>query len=1079
MLCPTALRVWTPGRKKRRRRRKPKHAFEGRPLSNELIVLDILTLRGFAQAFVVGAFLKVVDGIVVAEGLIHSDTATASEKPALRRFAHGRVARLNPGIVHSDVGNELLVVSLRQFHNDYLYESGYLGMGLVCGTELPFVLSRTAAHVATSERRPGSFKLSQLGRPGWDREWHDFNGAPAIWVEPRGEAWQLRFESQQVGAMTTLRTGEKVPAVAWTESGKQYKGRFEDLTQASGALFRKPRRLAALATLLGIGGVPPGREIKGEWPTDSELDGLRARTWATFQCRERLASIIAEVHRDAHVELHELRSPATIGAGYLRASGIPAAPKISDWLQAVGAEAFKGAWVGAIDVRRELQGVIHADRSKAYADDAAKLLEGLAFCERLTWRRATAALHQLLKRDPLRLASSAPACRKLARIFVEVVPDGETRCMRPYLSDRTAPSLHVGPYWSDAPVWVSAFELLDEVIASGRLPRTLRAIELVPHGRRVRHDVRFAGGPTTRGNLFAATLSVPDFGDDELGRAIEAGCKVARQSIVFGLWAQMNRVAGSWVRQLVVTPRGRFFAEGAEEFPGTYTCLPLAAALTAYGRLQLRLVHHDAAGLGWRVVAWDTDSVSLVPADEGAAPVERVLEVLRSESGWRVKHGSDAEPVSLLAIVNKRTALLRRATDGAIQLLDASEHVLGGRYAAPDGDESVGDSGARRWVERQWLHYLDPLCYPELPEGIPAVRRVAIDRPKRWHQYRDFGIRPFGEILQAEVASLWGTPPGPIAPRTDNPQEIAQWFDARTLAPVRVSLEGAVTRGEATSLVVIAELRGVCRRWWETIDERVSQNETAGQDTCLPVGELIQRGVRSTSSLTYLIGRESSVWAEGFAGVIAPDDPSWLTTFGTRTEPTDVLRRAVARITPAIVAEEAGCAENSAVSFRDATRSTSEQVVARIRDVCFAHALAALGRGSGPRMRRQGASERSQLALIALWLESPAEGRICEWGPCTEVPPPNARFCKDAHRKAHARKQRREWLASKGLVECPNPSCRALRSGDTRGRCDVCRGARAARSVRCKGCGVRWTGSIPDPCPICERDQEKDAQDDH
>ena len=289
LLVPTALRAFVDGPVTPRTQREPKEPAKdrGHPLSDEVLAFDLLTMPGLNQEMTVLSFRRSIGPIAVDEGLVLPDKCTGRVRRAVHRYAKHSIARLSPCIVRGDTALSLPVVQLRTFLNKYLYGSGYLGLGQIVLDDAPFVLARLAAFNDTPSNRPGSFLLHMMGEPGKDRAWHDWPGAPPIWVEPRHEAWQLSFQSQRPDLTSRLRDGTVVSAVAFVKGAGQYRGRFVDVRHAAGALFDDRMPLASLARLLSVADELQGRELAGTCPTDDELDGLRDRVGALLDVGAR------------------------------------------------------------------------------------------------------------------------------------------------------------------------------------------------------------------------------------------------------------------------------------------------------------------------------------------------------------------------------------------------------------------------------------------------------------------------------------------------------------------------------------------------------------------------------------------------------------------------------------------------------------------------------------------------------------------------------------------------------------------------------------------------------------------------
>jgi hypothetical protein len=290
-----------------------------------------------------------------------------------------------------------------------------------------------------------------------------------------------------------------------------------------------------------------------------------------------------------------------------------------------------------------------------------------------------------------------------------------------------------------------------------------------------------------------------------------------------------------------------------------------------------------------------------------------------------------------------------------------------------------------------------------------------------------------------------------------------------TAAPRRVALEPDAYDGSASGECVVATLGCVAQRWValrESRSEPVAMVEGGGP----PKGVMHVRPIHTSLALTEMIGKESQSWGLGFSGVIEATDDVWLSSFGTAADPmAAILVPAIKRITAVRVAEGASCSPNTVRALLDGKHPTSPGVLDRIVRVAVAYARAALGRGTGPKVRATGVSSRMQYALIELWLRTEKDGRVCEWGPCLNRVAKRRRYCSGTCQKRAKRKEDRVRLAAIGTVRCRRAHCRTVRFGDATGPCPGCNDEPLATVAGCcRNCRTTFYGEVPVPCPFCE-----------
>jgi hypothetical protein len=1121
LILPVGIRGWmdqTPVKRKRRaaRRRVDRRAgWRGRKATqrkfSELLVLEAVTTKDLAQRLLAVMFRHYVDGDVVDEGVILSDDVSADDRLLVAHYAAGHLAELPPGFSRMGIGRRLRILTRSEFLKEILYPVAYDRHGIVVGFDLALSLSRLASEVVPCS--DGSFRLHMLGEPtikprrdSFVRrpEWSAWPGCPDILIAPRGdEAVAIGFASQSENATVVLPVGKRVSAVSWDPRGGQWHGALVQLTQVLDALRGTTHTFDSACRAYGVpfDAAPATDDRLGDDALDRcrEVVGATAELWAAIQPDLAL-------HADSNVEAHRVHTAASFARGYWKASGIDRAPKISPRLAAVGAACFTGARVEACVIRHSVPIAVF-DRSAAYLRDAVILgTEELLSAHRLWARSAKQAFTRFLEEgDLLERTADPAACRWLGRLFVEVRPQGEPWHVRAWFQDRSAPSLVTAPFFFDGAWWVSAFDVVTAMLYSGSRPEIVRVIELVPQDRRERHPIRLAGGAPVQGDLLLGMLRRQlqlDRDDDQIG---STGLKPMRNSAAFGLLAQVIRLYGTPARRQVWGVDGPRNTIARYELAGELTSLPLAASITAFGRFQLARIDVKVRALGGVVAAMDTDSAAVVAKRRGglipcpggdrrmpdgteavyALSFTQLRRVFHEEawanpvgrqSAWGEKYGTLHHEAFLFGICNKRTAIYRRDPNGEVVLLHASEILLGGRYLSPTGSEQRGSSGARLWVEEAWRYLIDPERYPRPAWwSTPAVRGVAIRSPEALARYsKALGITAFGTLCQAELAPghQWALS-GPVRAYNREPAAWRHWRDPKTTRRTEPISEGELAQGKAGDGPIIATLGGVIERWFAATDPRYEPCATP-EDGCLPIGLLRARTITSLSALAELIGKESTVWGEAFAGDIEPDDPDWLSSFGTIADPwTDVVLPALGRLDPEEIAQHAKRHERQ---LRDIMAGRADpHPVARhlLIELAYSVALGSLGRKSPIRLGRKAPSERAMFAVIATWLLThlPAT-RLCEWALCTEPVKGQQRFHADRCRKASKRASDRAALAAIGARRCRY--CQAVRYGDTTGPCTECHDKPAVEIVAavCPDCGAERVGDTSGPCPKCEGEKQ-------
>jgi hypothetical protein len=1107
----------TPVKRKRRaaRRRVDRRAgWRGRKATrrraSEVLVLGTVTTVDLAQRLVIGICRHSVDGDLVDEVAILPDNTSADDRLLVGHYAATHFADLPPGFSRMGIGRRLRVLTRTEFLREIFYPVAYDHHGIVVGFDLALSLSRLANGVIPCS--DGSFRLHMLGEPtikprrdSFVRrpEWSAWPGCPDTLIAPRGdEAVATGFASQSENATVVLSGGKRVSAVSWDPRGGQWHGALVQLTQVIDALRGAKH---TLDTACRAYGVPFDATVTADDRLDDDvLDRCREVVRATAELWVAMQPDLA-LHADTNVGAHRVHSAASFARGYWKASGIDRAPKISLRLAAIGAACFTGARVEACVVRHSVPIAVF-DRSAAYLRDAVILgTEELLSAYRLGTKPAKRAFVRFLEEGELFARTADPAvCRWLGRLFVEVRPQGEPWHVRAWFQDRSAPSLVTAPFFFDGAWWVSAFEVVTAMLYSGSRPEIRQVVELVPYGQRERRPVRLAGGAPVHGDLLLGMLR-RQLQLDRNGGQAGVGLKPMRNSAAFGLLAQMIRLYGTPARRQVWGVDGPRTTVARYELAGELTCLPLAAAITAFGRFQLARVEVEVHALDGVVAAMDTDSAAVVTTRRGglvpcpggdqrlpdgteaiyALSFAQVRQIFGEEawsnpigrqSAWGEKYDTLHQEAFLFGICNKRTVMYRRGPDGEVFLLHASEILLGGRYLSPTGSEERGPSGARLWVEEGWRYLIDPERHPRPAWwSTPAVRGVALRSPETQARYgAALAVTAFGTLCQAELAPghHWALS-GPVCAYSTDPATWRHWRDPKTARRTEPITEEELALGKAGEGPIIATLGGVLDRWFAATDPRYEPCSTP-EDGCLPVGLLRARPITSLQALAELIGKESTVWGEAFAGDIEPDDPDWLSSFGAIADPwTDVVLPALGRLDPEEIAHHAKRHERQLRDIMAGRADPHPETRRSLIELVYSVALGSLGRKSPIRLGRKAPSERAMFAVIATWLPTNLPAiRICEWSACSEPVRGRQRFHADRCRKASKRAEDRTALTAIGAKRCRY--CQAVRYGDTTGPCTECHDKPAVEIVAsvCPDCGAERVGDRSGPCPSCEGDKQ-------
>jgi hypothetical protein len=438
-------------------------------------------------------------------------------------------------------------------------------------------------------------------------------------------------------------------------------------------------------------------------------------------------------------------------------------------------------------------------------------LHRFRIAEQLKVRDATSEVEELLAHVTLEDVFDPDLWPKLVG-FVLVEPNADILPVRAAYDGQTW-GIGVNPLTSTESLWYSIPDCVASKLLTGRPPKVVRALRLVPVGRVKRlRSVRLRGtvqlDPAAE-DPFRSMVEErqrirrrTDLPEEEKKR-LSMALKIVANAGSYGIWSEFNRddlPKGKRAR-VVVHGRGEDPFEdkiGGPEDPGRYCFPPLATCITGAARLMLALLERCVTDLGGTWAFCDTDSMAIVCShDAGLVPcpggperltdgtaVVRALwfdqvESIRERFEALNPYDEGAVPGSILkdeatatcfAVSAKRYALYDLDEAGEPVFLDdhpPSEHGLGQLLNPLDPDDDD-----RRWIPQIWSVIVrEALGLPvERPSWFerPTMIRTSVTSPavlrafghlNEGKPYRD-QVKPFNFMLTAAGV----TPPAGIGP---------------------------------------------------------------------------------------------------------------------------------------------------------------------------------------------------------------------------------------------------------------------------------------------------------------------------
>jgi hypothetical protein len=539
--------------------------------------------------------------------------------------------------------------------------------------------------------------------------------------------------------------------------------------------------------------------------------------------------------------------------------------------------AFFGGWAG-IRVRGRVP-VIHVDVRREYQTVfLLQQLQDLLFAERLHFVDDTETVRKFVENITLDDCFDPDVYPQL-NVLCWVKPAGEMLVGRWafQMNARGTPEhwrLFVAPRSSDGAVVLCLADVVAAKILCGRAPEIIRAERIVTEGRQRLRKARILGATfdPAKDQLFKVLVEEGERLNQGLGwyakipepirKALVPGVKGIGNIGCFGMLMearQMDRREGVMLftadgplRRTLAHPEG----------PGPFACPPLAALVTAGGRLLLALVHRLVADRGGIVAAWDTDGAYIVATPGGgtvnvetrganfyeSGPAEPVralsaVEVAEIAARFEPLNPFDREllPGSPLRLKGQSDGLfpaIKRYSlsgpDG--HFVDFKESILG--MLTPPSDGWMEDAwrtlnemwDARRLTKRPWF-------------DLPAVRTLSLSSPAYAEEYKALsGMRPWTQFLAAIVVGHHPNKPGArtatvIAPYEPDP---AKWSGL----PWRFAESGElVTFGVPDQAGVRWRLRTLVQFLTSYIQHPIAEMLAPDGSPCGPHGHVRQVGV--------------------------------------------------------------------------------------------------------------------------------------------------------------------------------------------------------------------------------------------
>jgi hypothetical protein len=757
------------------------------------LIFDTETTLDPAQKLTFGCYrlCELIEGQYrcVEEGLFHADALKPTDLRTLKKYVddirnvpHAR--RLPPQV-------KLKLMSRTAFVNRVFFRAVRNG-DLVVGFNLPFDISRLAIKHGAAKRGGWSLVLSaQTGRRTGKLE--------ANPQKPRIVLTSLNSKT------AFIRLSSKLNREEWPNEP-----RFLDLRTLTWALRNESYSLDRACQAFGLPGKmkhkPTGRVVPDE----------------IKYCRKDVAASnrlldAAKAEFDQHpIRLYpdQAYSPASIAKAYLTAMTI-ARPKahfkVPGKAHGIAMQSYYGGRAEC-RIRKTPVPVIHTDFTSQYPTVNALLGNwDVLKSKRVRFESCTSVVRRLL--STLFLAATfRPDFWKGLSFFALVKPENDVLPVRTVYNGRTQ-NIGINYLRSPKPIWYAGPDLIASTLLTGKTPKVLKALRMVPVSEQ---DV-------LRNTSLGGKVPIDPRADDFFVRVIEQRSihkrsnkaiadflKVVANAGSYGLFVQVDaeiRKKPTAIKVFSGEKRYSMMSEYVEK-AGAWYFPPLASLITSGGRLLLAMLEKCVKDAGGEYLFCDTDSMCIVATKHGGlvpciggSQYERGKPAIKALSLREIKSivdrfnrlspydralvpsllkiedvnfvGSDpSKPYRQLfgyAIAAKRYALYTKKPSG-ISIVKASGHGLGYLHAPKETrfddeeEQAANKDDAPEWIKEAWEWLLRrELGVESKPPDwldLPAMMRMAMTSPNVMRTTRPDWLAPFNFFLIPLLSDMGGYPAG-------------------------------------------------------------------------------------------------------------------------------------------------------------------------------------------------------------------------------------------------------------------------------------------------------------------------------
>jgi hypothetical protein len=544
--------------------------------------------------------LRGVEYVCVDEGFFHDEILSPEDVEELQKFVRTRTPET------ADDGSNCLHLYPRSKFVREVLGMAIQARAMIVGFNLPFDLSRLALDWEIAENGGWSLILSQWRNPETS--------------QVQANKFFPRIVINALNSKTAIIYSTRAPFCEPGKTGKRTKlwpvARFLDLRTLLWALRNKSYSLRTACEEFCI----PGK-------LDHKPTG-RVDLEEIEYCRQDLRATVGLLNATKkEFDLHPIDpgpdrmfSPASVAKGYLEKLAIAyPSQKVSDadYPYGIFMQSYFGGRAECRIRNREVP-VCLVDFMSQYPT-VNELLDNwsILIAQAVEFPDATDELRELLSKVTLDTCFD-PKLWPDFKFFALVYPENDILPVRTVYNGTTQ-NIGVNYLTSKEPIWFAGPDVIASILLTGKVPRIVKAIKVVPQGRQP------VLGSTSLRSMVTVDANEHSFFKHVIEQraanasnpALQYWLKILANSGSYGLFVELNPNPAASTKLKVFSGEESFETESnVVEEQGKWFAPHLASLITAGGRLLLAMLEKCIADAGGTYLFCDTDSAAIVAAGE-------------------------------------------------------------------------------------------------------------------------------------------------------------------------------------------------------------------------------------------------------------------------------------------------------------------------------------------------------------------------------------------------------------------------------------------------------------------------------